>query len=328
MTSRFWFGRPADAMPRGRQWTGIVALGLAAALAADAARADRYDEIVDRFIAYDIGQLGGEAGAKAYQDFTAMNGKEAIPAVVRGVNKAARIQASCPIIVLSAKLRTMLAECQDRDTLQAAVEGLDATGRDVYYAAYVESLAQEAANRLGVAPPEWAVREIRAGGTAAQLRRSRKPVADWSFADLSEGAGEAEGAPLVAILEQLRDRKGAEATAAFASAIEAMPDDRRPLARGLFAQRLVRMTDRELTRKLKDPLAEVRAAGARAIFYKGSPLCLELAQAVADESPLVAAEAHATLVKLSGQDLGPKQGAPFAEWYTASKRWEQWIGQR
>jgi len=87
----------------------------------------RLDEIVDRFIAFDIGRLPGEAGRRAKRDFEAL-GPESIPALVRGLNKAALIRASCPIMVISHKLQSALSSNRDRSLLDYAVDNL---GREV-----------------------------------------------------------------------------------------------------------------------------------------------------------------------------------------------------
>lgn len=85
------------------------------------------DLIVDRFIQYDIGQLRGEAGAEAMKRFNNL-GPDSIPALVKGLNRSAAIQATCPVGVLSQKLRTELARTSDRAMLRYALENI---GRDV-----------------------------------------------------------------------------------------------------------------------------------------------------------------------------------------------------
>jgi len=44
--------------------------------------------------------------------------------------------------------------------------------------------------------------------------------------------------------------------------------------------------------------------------------------------PLVADHAQQALIKLSGEDLGPEEGAEAMDWWRASKRWETWAGQQ
>jgi hypothetical protein len=101
---------------------------------------ESFDEVVDQFIKFDIGRLHGAAGVEAKRAFDAL-GTEAIPALVRGLNKAAHIRASCPVMVISSKLQSALAMNHDRSLLEYAVENL---GRDVPasapYAAQVRAI--------------------------------------------------------------------------------------------------------------------------------------------------------------------------------------------
>ena len=72
----------------------------------------RYDQVVDRFIQYDIGKLRGAAGIAANRAFHAL-GPEAFPALVRGLNRSADIHASCPVGVIAGKLLTTLRQTRD-----------------------------------------------------------------------------------------------------------------------------------------------------------------------------------------------------------------------
>ena len=278
------------------------------------------DAVVDQFILYDIGRLPGAEGQRAYRAFQALGTDEAIPALVRGVNKSARMQQSCPIVVIAGKLRGMLQSTSDRSMLEYAIRNLDGSGSGVFYGNYVESLRELAQRKLY--GEEKTVRELR-GGTVSQLLRSKRPVEQWSHEDLQEAVRQEKDTQLVRVLEELMQRQGGEYTNTLAEAIAVVPEDAKELARGLLAQRLTRMTDRTLIAKLEDPDVEVRAAAVRAIGYKGSPLYRQLAAALRDE-PMVADYAHQVLVKLSGEDFGPAPGSPAMEWYRASKRWEEW----
>lgn len=71
-----------------------------------------YDRIVDDFIAYDIGRLQGSSGQRALQRFQAL-GSDAVPALVKGLNKAAGIHASCPVGVIAGKLMSTLHLAKD-----------------------------------------------------------------------------------------------------------------------------------------------------------------------------------------------------------------------
>ena len=284
----------------------------------------RNDQIVNAFILYDIGRLRGAEAQRAVQSFNQLTGEQAIPALVRGVNKTARMRQSCPIIVVAGKLQGLLRSTSNRGILKNAIRDLNSAGPGVFYESYVERLRELAEKKLY--GDKKVVQELR-GGTASQLARAKKPVDQWTYDDLKDAIYQERDSQLVRVLEQLMLRKGAEHTKALAEAISGVPEETKELARGLLAQRLARMTDRTLIAKLEDPELEVRAAAVRAIGYKGSPLYKELAAALRDE-PLVAEHARQALVKLSGEDLGPPEGAGAMDWYRASKRWEKWADQQ
>ena len=81
------------------------------------------DQVVDDFIAYDVGQLRGAAGMAARQRFAAL-GPEALPALVRGLNKAAGIHASCPVGVIAGKLISTLQNANDPSLREYAINNI------------------------------------------------------------------------------------------------------------------------------------------------------------------------------------------------------------
>lgn len=89
----------------------------------DAERELRFDDVVARFIEFDIGRLQGAEGQRASREFDQL-GPEAIPALVRGLNRSARIHASCPVVVISNKLSRLAEQQHDRQTLEYVVENL------------------------------------------------------------------------------------------------------------------------------------------------------------------------------------------------------------
>src|SRR5262245_57938444 len=64
---------------------------------------EKLDAIIDRFIDADTGKVKGEDYKKAVQEFEKI-GPEGIPALIRGLNKAAAIEHSCPAVVIARKL--------------------------------------------------------------------------------------------------------------------------------------------------------------------------------------------------------------------------------
>ncbi|MCP4190987.1 MAG: hypothetical protein GY768_10210 [Planctomycetaceae bacterium] len=87
----------------------------------------RYDKVVNDFIKYDIGQLRGKAGQAARKRFMNL-GSDAIPALVRGLNKSAGIHASCPVGVIAGKLIQSLRGVSDSSLSEYAMENI---GRDI-----------------------------------------------------------------------------------------------------------------------------------------------------------------------------------------------------
>ncbi|MBX7164719.1 MAG: hypothetical protein K1X74_00100 [Pirellulales bacterium] len=82
-----------------------------------------YDAIVDRFIQYDLGELNGQAGMQARAAFHAL-GPDAVPSLISGLNYSASIQASCPVVVLRSKLRSLLAATMDSEQIDRAIQEL------------------------------------------------------------------------------------------------------------------------------------------------------------------------------------------------------------
>jgi HEAT repeat protein len=232
-------------------------------------------------------------------------------------------------MVLAAKLQSMMQATRDEDTLKHIIANLDRPGPSHFYGGYLESLRQAAQQRLQqLRGSKEKSSVLQGGGTASQLKRSRVPIEEWTIDDLRSALAEDRGPDLVRALEEIKKRPGAEYTDLLAKAVDDFDGEMKLIARGLLAQRLVRMTEATLQAKLKDRNAEVRAAAALAIGYKEASLHYELADALADANPLVANNAHLSIVKLLGEDLGPKDGASIPERFEASRRWKRWLDAR
>ncbi len=86
------------------------------------------DAIVNQFIEYDLGRLRGAEAARALHEFESLR-SDSIPSLVRGLNRAARITGTCPVMVLSQKLEQLLRETDDPAMVRYAFENLGATCR-------------------------------------------------------------------------------------------------------------------------------------------------------------------------------------------------------
>src|SRR5207245_5092882 len=80
---------------------------------------------IKRFIQVDIGRLKGAEAQKALADFKRL-GPEASFALIRGLNRAALIEGSCPALVIGRKLETILRSTNDVELLEFARENMGA----------------------------------------------------------------------------------------------------------------------------------------------------------------------------------------------------------
>src|SRR5437016_5561132 len=103
----------------------IVILPAFASLQGSDDREKKFDQIIDRFIEYDTGKLPGSEGKEALSDFRQL-GPEALPALIRGLNRAAKIEHSCPAVTIAKKLNRMLRNTTDLELLEFARENMGA----------------------------------------------------------------------------------------------------------------------------------------------------------------------------------------------------------
>jgi HEAT repeat protein len=119
--------------------------------------ADR-DKIVDRFIQFDIGKLRGTAGAEAHAAFQKLDAR-AMPALARGLSRASQMEASCPALVLAAKMRPLISQIDDPKVLEYCQKTIAIGG---YHRQAVAGVRSEVAERLAA---------LQRGQTAAQKAR-------------------------------------------------------------------------------------------------------------------------------------------------------------
>ena len=96
------------------------------------AEEDRLDSLIDRFIAADTGKLQGDEAKTAMNDFKSL-GPEATFALIRGFNKAASIEHSCPALTIAKKLSSTLRTTEDTQLLQYVKENLGAGVKKTRY---------------------------------------------------------------------------------------------------------------------------------------------------------------------------------------------------
>jgi HEAT repeat protein len=135
----------------------------------------------------------------------------------------------------------------------------------------------------------------------------------------------APGEQQKALLDRLRDGKGAAYTDALAGAAPRLTGAAQRQARDALVQRLTRMTSTTLRDKLQDDDAEVRRAAALACAMKDARGQVpDLISLLRDPEPAVAQAAGTALKSLTGQDLGPGPDAGAEERLKAAGAWAAW----
>lgn len=152
----------------------------------------------------------------------------------------------------------------------------------------------------------------------AQVKRGANSLLD----QLSEASNAAARWKL---LQRLRDEKGAANSRALDAAIGLLDGEMKERARTALYERYLRMTARTLASRLVDGETETKIAAAKAAAEKkvqeAIPPLIEL---LADSNSLLSREAHAALVKLTGEDFGPPDNASAVEQVVAQQRWRRW----
>jgi hypothetical protein len=270
----------------------------------------RLDEIIDRFIKYDSGQLAGADARKARQDFERL-GPEAIPALIRGLNEAAKIEHSCPAVLIAKKLYRMLMATDDTELLQFARENVGAGITESRHMAVLRDL------RLACT--------LRKNQLARLALAGPKPPRALTTAELVRAAGSERGARLKQVLTELEQRRGDDALNALGVAAASYETDVRDLARELLPSNLSRQGSKVVKAKLKDERSEVRAAAAQAVAAKFPALGGDVIDLLGDDDAAVRDAAHKALVRLNrGTDLGPAARASDSERAAAVEQWRAW----
>jgi hypothetical protein len=271
------------------------------------------DRIINRFILVDTGKLRGEEGKKAVRDFQGL-GPDAIPALIRGLNRAAKIDASCPALTIGRKLATLLRRSNDVELLEFARENIGAGVTRTKHGGVLRDLRTVCILR----------KRIAATNTALAGKRG-KPVRTMKVAELSGEVKRARGVRLKLLLSELSRRRGEEATTALASAAASRDGLVSRLGRLYLTSRLTRLSSTAIKQKLKDKDAEIRTSAALVVGARKYPLAEELIGLLNDKSALVRKAAHKSLVKLArGKDFGPEQDASESERRLATEKWRMY----
>jgi len=277
------------------------------------------DKSVDAFIEYDLGKLGGEEGKKALKEFQAL-GPEATFALVRGLNKSAGIEATCPAATIGKKLVAIIKTTRDPDLLDYIRENVGAG--------------------ITKSPHMGIIKDVR---LAAQLRKKEcptrivlkpdpkpdNPLAKLSTKDLASKAGSERGDKLKALLTEVETRTGELALATLGEHASHYETDVAAHARAMLLKHLSRQPMATVKDGLRSDRAEVRQTAAQVVGDKGHKLAAELIDLLNDREEDVRQAARQSLKKLAkGTDHGPERGAKEADRAEAMKQWRAWLAKQ
>jgi len=308
------------------------------------------DAVVDQFIRYDIGQLRGQEGMVARNTFNSL-GYEAIPAVIRGLNRAAKLRQSCPVIVLASKLRALLTQSRDPSMVELAIDhlGEDVSPRDPYYHSLM-TLKRELVAMLPASHPRRRMLDMLAtvGSDPAQLaaflrsesaeerlaavrtiRAAGLPLGDELLRLLSD-ADAAVCQEARATLRQLAQNTdyGPEPDASPEARAEAISQWRswwaKQAANSVYSQ-VGKQSNEGLLKTLGSGDPNERWAAVVVVRTRRLPYYDELISLLRDPDLSVRREARRALTQLAdGRDFGPDDNAAPAAVDQAVVQWQKW----
>jgi len=274
----------------------------------------KIDAIIDRFILYDTGKLRGAEGQQAVREFANLK-PEAIPALVRGLGRAADINQSCPVTVIAAKLSKLLGASSDYKLLDFVRDEMSGIGGTSPHRTIIQDL------RFAITLRRNAL--ARAGVVNAPKPNALKSL---STAQLIEDAGKERGEKLRYLLVELGTRNGEEVINTIG--IHAASNDKETQTAGRHAliAALTKLKPEELKKKLTDEKAELRLAAVRVVRNREYRWGSELIERLLDEDATVREWAQTALIKLaSGADYGPaSKNSPSDQRLQAASRWREW----
>ena len=117
---------------------------------------DKFDKIIDRFILADTGKLKGPEHKQAMQDFDKLP-PESIFALIRGMNKSATINHSCPALTIAKRIHKQLRVSSDIELLTFAKQNVGAGVERSQHADAIKDLRLAIGKRISTvsnaAPP-------------------------------------------------------------------------------------------------------------------------------------------------------------------------------
>jgi hypothetical protein len=277
---------------------------------------EKLDQIIDKFIQFDTGKLKGADGKQALQEFQKL-GLDALPALIRGVNRAAGIEATCPAATIGKKIAALVRTTNDVQLLEFARENIGSGVERSPHMGILKDLRFICMIRK---------RDVQQRGIAFKPPPPN-PMARFSVEQLVKATAGERGSKLREILLELGQRKGDAAFDALVANATHYEADIAQVAREQLARHLARMDTTALKERLKDERTEVRAAAVKVAGDKR--LGAEVIERLEDKEAVVREAAHKALVALArGTDYGPSANAKDADRVEAMRQWRAWWGKQ
>jgi hypothetical protein len=313
---------------------------------------EAYDKIVDDFIQFDIGRMRDPSG-RIRARFQGLRTDDAIPALVRGLNRSTHLRASCPITAISEKLRNTVKASKDPEIGTYVLQNLDRNYAGPYRAhlAWVFDAAEkQVAQTMGAGLAEERFKK--------RAQDDLQRLAYVPGRKLSELTARESASPRSGIDPELAP---SNATNARSRSTES----EKPVSHPGIAEELGRLSGTELRNRLRErnsrdrvlgELSRRTRAGDGAVVTQGAEEiedCLKdadesiresaawllgqarvsaavpaLIDAMDDESTRVRSAAVTSLTRITRQLFGPSDDASKDEWKVAQTRWREWWGKQ
>lgn len=271
----------------------------------------KLDAIIDRFILFDTGKLSGDSGQKAKADFQKL-GIESTPALLRGLQKASRIDHSCPVAMITQKLRGILLTSNDSELLDFARDEISAAVEDSRHSLLL--------------------RDLRARVTIQRNKAiaANPPIPRWlrdlTIKEMVEALRRNDNTPrLLAMARELARRQEKEALDGLALFAASFYREISEPSLALLQKRLKDLRTEELLGLLSDANPTLRARAVEAISEsKAKPRYKDILPLIEDKDPAVRQSARKTLIQWgNGKDFGPEERADANAQKKSREDWQK-----
>ncbi len=273
----------------------------------------RYDKIVNQFIKYDLGQLPGAEGLKAKNDFLKL-GSESIPALFRGLQSSAKLEHSCPVAMISQKLKSFLLKSEDDELLDYARDELTTALEGSRHAPLLQDM------RLGVT--------LRRKVVLANKPKAPKWLLEMTVPEMLKSLREEENQQKHKLMAQELGRRGDHESLQGLGlfAVSFYPEVKEPSIK-LLKEKMRKLKNSELQEFLMDPNTLLRQKAAEAIgeikAIKGAE---DLVPLLSDSNAGVRKAAREALMKIAdGKDFGPVDYSNPENVKKSQSNWKQWL---